>query len=551
MSTQNTNKNFKKISICLFTLAVIGTTILLASNFITPQRAKFANASGPNTSNLIIGTNETNSAIELSVCVQATPGPIHLANVSTWFQFNTAALNPTANTFIQKGQYGNGNNGYGVLKWQQVAGTQNGTSDTYTMSLVYSGDGVTPGLAGLPMTTTPELFGKVNFAKVSGSTASTGINLVKNIFYSTETPSTAISQTVSYVSGDCLTSTTVITQSSSSTVSSNTNSIATNSSSSTSSSQNISSSVATVSSVNAVTITITPNTQVPNITIPVTLTVPSLPNNVSAVFKFPGSNVSILGMIQNNIFVPNVGQLVPNDVLTFYGANSFGNGFLTVGLQTFTIPTNVVNSSFIPATGGGAITPSNASGSITISLDNKSTQRSLSSLSPITAQIQTNLESKANGVFKSKLSITDPYICGVGSYGNVPNAKEFGVEAVYYDFYKEGSTNSVYSFKLKLNTAGDFFLPISRNTNLIAEGKYRVVFYALDNEGNKAQGEFTDFITDNCSDIQNNINPNSVRTGGSQYMIVTFSMISVLVLALATAKLHNKKYSTSYIFGKK
>lgn len=579
MSIQSSNNNIKKISIGLLTLAVIALSLTSLSNLVFPQKTKFADASGPNTSNLIIGTTQTANALELSVCVQATPGPLHLANVSTWFRYNTLALTPTANTFVQKGQYGNSNNGYGALKWQQVAGTQNGSSDTFTMSLVYSGDGVTPGLAGLPMATTPELFGRVSFAKIPMSTASTSLDLVKNVFYSTESPSTAINQTVSYVNGDCVTSTNVVINSSSSSL------LSSNLSSSVSSTQlpycpngspictcppgqqtyipngtngptgilNCTPIVSSQSSSSIlpstlVTVVLALNAPVPNISLVASLGNTSLPNNVPATFTFPGSSTPISGIITNNVFIPNPGQIVPTDALRFYGANSFGTGVLTAGTQTFNIATNVVNSSYVPATNGGTITISVAIQNTTLSSSSKTNSSTIEALA---TTAQNNLEPKPNGVFKSKLKITDPYVCSVGSYGNVPNAKEFGVDNVYYDFYKEGSTKSSYSFKLKLNNNGDFFLPISKSSNVIAEGKYRVVFYALDNEGNKAQGEFTDYITDKCSDIQNSINPSSVRTGGSQFISALISLLTILALVFIITKSTNKSYSLNSIFGKK
>jgi hypothetical protein len=554
MSSQSSHNNIKKVSISIFTIVAVTVSILALNNFSNFTKQKSANAlSLPvNDSNLIIGTKDTGSDIELSVCVQATPGPIHLANVSTWFEFNTSALATTTNTFIQKGQYGNSNNGYGTLKWQQVAGAQNGSYDTYTMSLVYSGDGETPGLAGLPMSTSPELFGRVNFTKVPSSTASTALNLVKKIFYSTENTSRAISQNVSYVNGDCVTSNNVITQSSSSVLSSS-SSTALPSSLVSSSSRVVSSSIinnSSSSSQPSITIVISPNAPVPNITIPSNILGMNIPNNTQATFKFPGSSMSITGSIMNNVFIPNPGQIVPNDAFAFYGANSFGSGFLTVGSQVYNIPTNVVNSTYSPSNGGG---------SITISLDNKTTQSTQVSKSSISTEIpvaagtqaQTNLTSKNNGVLKSKLEITDPYVCGVGSYGNVPNAKDFGVDNVYYDFYKEGSTVSAYSFKLKLNNNGDFFLPISSSSNLIAEGKYRVVYYALDSEGNKSQGEYTDFITDNCSNIPGNPDVNSVRTGGSDYVLSVAVLLTLTLAMIYIVQTSNKSYSLNSIFGKK
>ena len=553
MPSQNLNNNIKKISIAIFTLMVLGISMLSVPTLISPQKTKLADASGPNSSNLIIGKTDIGSSVELSVCVQATPGPIHLANASTWFQFDTLSLSPTANTFIQKGQYGNSNNGYGALKWQEVAGTQNGSLNAYSMSLVYSGDGVTPGLAGLPMATTPELFGKVSFTKVSGSTASSSINLIKNIFYSTENSTAAINQTVSYVNGDCRTSNNVIIVSSSSSLSPN-STINTVSSATQINSQSSSSSINSLSTP-SVNIVLTPNTQVPNISIPNIIFGQVFPSNgVPATFKFPGSNTSILGTIQNNTFVPNAGQIVPTDALAFYGANSFGNGLLLVGSQTYNIPTNVVNSSYIPFTGGtgGGSTPSTG-GSITISIA-QSSQTSKSSViaqQALATTPQANIEAKNSGIFKSKLNISDPFVCGVGSFGNVLNAKEFGVENVFYDFYKVGSNIASYSFKLKLNSNGDFFLPISNVSNKIIEGNYKVVYYALDNEGNKAQGEYTDLITDNCANKtkvsnQANLDVNSVRTGGLDIHALTTIVLFICSLAIL-AIYKNKKVNIQIV----
>ena len=395
--------------------------------------------------------------------------------------------------------------------------------------------------------TTPELFGRVSFAKVSGSTASTAISLVKNIYYSTENPNTAISQNVSYVIGDCVTSSNVIVMSSSSSIASS--SAVTYSSSPAvtyPSSSRLASSSISSSSLAAITITITPNTQVPNISIPSGVFGQVFPpNGIPATFKFPGSNTSIIGIISNNIFIPNLGQLVPSDALTFYGANSFGTGTLVVGSQSYSIPTNVVRSDYVPATGGGSITISLAQSSQATSSSSVSQQANAIITTP-----QAGIEVKNTGVFKSKLHITDPYICGTGSYGNVPNAKELGVENVYYDFYKVGSSIASYNFKLKLNANGDFFLPISSASNKITEGNYKIVYYALDNEGNKAQGEFTDFITDKCLNSKTGNDYNSIRTGGSNTATILV-LIICLIGSLAAIVISKNKEIYNQIFSNK
>ena len=593
MSNLNKNQNYiSKIAICTFIVAIITISFLSLSYFSNNSQQKLANAAIPplpsKSSNLIIGTSDTGSAIELSLCVQATPGPINLANVSSWFQFDSSSLTTVANSILEKGQYGNSNNGYGPLKWQEVLGSQSGNLKTYSMRLDYTD--LTGGM-GLPMSTSKELFGKVSFVK-TGSYSS--INLVKNQFFSTANASVPLDQEISYVSGDCRTSTVVITQSSTQLSSS----LATPSSQITFSSrmtnssvtppgncingqpnppgcvcppgqmQDIvktgqyvfldtvvgckaitnSSSMVAISSTAAITITITPNAPVPNIRIPIEFTLPGgLPNNAPAIFSFPGSSVSIAGMISNNIFIPNAGQIVPSDVLTFYGSNSFGVGKLTLGSQTYNIPTKVVNSSIAPSTGGG---------SIIIALSNSAvssvTSSSISSNSVLVTPVtQSDTQPKTESLLQSKLKITDPYICGVGSYGNVNDAKQFGVENVYYDLYQKNSSTPSYSYKLKINENGDFFLPISSLTNKIAQGDYRFVYYASEKLGNKAQGEFNALITDNCNNNTTSDSSNSVRTGGSQYLLTVFSTLTLFVIAFSISRSNNKSYSLNSIFGKK
>jgi hypothetical protein len=132
-----------------------------------------------------------------------------------------------------------------------------------------------------------------------------------------------------------------------------------------------------------------------------------------------------------------------------------------------------------------------------------------------------------------RITIQDPYICGKGSYGNVPNPKKFGVENVYYEFYKAGSTTTIYNFKLKLNDNGDFFLPISPTTNVIADGDYRVVYYAYDNEGNKAHGEYSEYITSDCSSPKLSTNAATIRSGGPEILSIFIFTISILLMSLA------------------
>jgi hypothetical protein len=178
--------------------------------------------------------------------------------------------------------------------------------------------------------------------------------------------------------------------------------------------------------------------------------------------------------------------------------------------------------------GGGVLIISNQSSS------SKSSGSQIQSSSVLTKTVP-ELEKP----FKSKIKITDPYICGVGSYGNVPDAKVSGVDFVYYDFYKDQSTSPSYSFKLKLNSLGDFFLPISKSTNIIIEGEYKVIYYANDSDGGKAQGEYAADISDNCQ----RENRPLVRSGGISVMVGTFFMLFLIgYFALQNHLERNKKF---------
>jgi hypothetical protein len=260
------------------------------------------------------------------------------------------------------------------------------------------------------------------------------------------------------------------------------------------------------------------------------------PNGTVATFTPTGVTTPITGTIINGNFIPNIGQTIPTGTTT--GPST---GTLKIGNQTLIVPTNFIAVQTVPTSGGGggaSITicsgncGSTSTANTTSSTSNSSTSSS-SSISTSSSQIVANVATSAGGVFKSKLRITDPYVCGEGSYGNVPNPKEFGVDFVYYDFYKTGTTTPLYSFKLKIANNGDFFLPISKSTNVIKEGDYKVVFYAYDSEGNKAQGDYTDFITDNCANSKaiQSAKANLPRTGGLEIFSI-FVFISSLISAV-------------------
>ena len=61
----------------------------------------------------------------------------------------------------------------------------------------------------------------------------------------------------------------------------------------------------------------------------------------------------------------------------------------------------------------------------------------------------------------------------------------------------------------------------------------------MDNEGNKAQGEYTDFITDNCVNKKVNTDYNSIRTGGLDMQ--AFAMIILMICSLIILGIYKNK----------
>jgi hypothetical protein len=166
-----------------------------------------------NSGELIIGKTDAGSAIDISVCVRATDVPIHLTNVSTWLQFDNSVLRPNA-SILEKGVYGNGNNGYANMKWEQVqpAPVAPSTLDQYTLRLDFIGDAKIAGSNGIAMQTSKELFGTVKFDKIAGATGSQDINLTRKRYMSIQSPLVPITQNVIFVEGDCRTSDKVMVQ---------------------------------------------------------------------------------------------------------------------------------------------------------------------------------------------------------------------------------------------------------------------------------------------------------------------------------------------------
>jgi hypothetical protein len=539
-STTKTKINFSKILTLVFcTITITGLILSTLVNSNLQSLNQSASAAAPNTGDLIIGKVDTGTAIEVSVCVKATDGPIRVTNVSLWLGFDNAALTttPTVSTagsvvpngsLIEKGQYGNGNNGYSNLKWEQVqpAPVVPSTIDQYTLRLNFIGDANVAGSNGLLMnSTTPELYGKVRFNKVTGSTASTAISLNKNQFLSVENTTTPVIQTVTNVTTDCR---------------------ETNTTPTCTAGQYLVNNVCTVCAAgfycpSGVGIQCPVNTY--------------CPAGATATTACPSGQTSPVGSTSAAACVGSTttctaGQYLVNNVCTvcaagFYCPSGVGiqcpvNTYCPAGATATTAcpsgQTSPVGSTSAAACVGSTIANGGSGGVITICSGTcpqatvTTTSSSVSSVTNTTtsSSITATTAPAKNSVFKSKLRITDPYICGEGSYGNVTNPKQFGVDFVYYDFYKVGSTAPIYSFKLKIAENGDFFLPISKSTNVISEGTYKIVFFAYDAEGNKAQGDYTDLITDNCA------NSNVVRSGNSNVALSTIRTGGLEIVGLVT-----------------
>jgi hypothetical protein len=206
-------------------------------------------------------------------------------------------------------------------------------------------------------------------------------------------------------------------------------------------------------------------------------------------------------------------------------SSSSSQSQLTSSSSSVANSTVAVSSSETQKNSGGGvitITTQNATATNTAITNNQNTN-------PSNAQNTSVVATNQTGAFKSKIKITDPYVCGQGAYGSVTDPKANGVDYVYYEFYKDGSNISSYNYKLKMSESGDFFLPISKTSNLIAEGNYKVVFYAYDKDGNKAQGEYTAQIANDCTNAKvNGVGSPTVRSGGLEIMQFLVLMISIM-----------------------
>jgi hypothetical protein len=329
-----TQSKIFKLTVCS---SVMLFTILGLLSLNNQTTNKHVQAAAANSSNIIIGTKDMGAAVELTVCLQSTsPSPIHLANVSNWFAYNSADLTPSP-TILEVGKFGvTGNTvGYGKLKWTAIPGT---STSTYGLTLSFSPDSGSG--TGELISTTPELFGKVKFDKVTASSPSSSIMMSSNVFYSVEDTNLPMTQTVSNVVGDCRTSI--------------------NTTSSTLAAPkiglpNYSYTVTGNLGTNAQTIYLNGNT---------------FQDGTAATFTPAGATTAITGKIQSGNFVPDAGQIIPAGTLA---GNQ--NGTLRVSGQSVQIPTN-----YLVAPAPTVPTNSGSGGVITI---NTTTQNTVAQTAPV------------------------------------------------------------------------------------------------------------------------------------------------------------------------
>ena len=181
--TKINNKNKFGLIVIGFAVAMMLTLLLTIIPFNFNQTP--VKAAGTPTANLIIGRVDNGNSITVSACLLSTSGTFNLTDSSLWFGFDNSKLSTTS-TFSRTGKFTGGGN-YAPLDWKQVApGPLPGsTADMWSLKTTYVGTGTSA-----PMTTVTstslELIGEVNFAKLDP--AATGALITPNrvVYYSME-----------------------------------------------------------------------------------------------------------------------------------------------------------------------------------------------------------------------------------------------------------------------------------------------------------------------------------------------------------------------------
>ena len=453
-----TNKNniLKTISISLISLSMLTGLSLIPSI----QDSLKVNAAGSNNADLIIGKVDTGSAIELSICIKNTGDPLHLANATTWFDFDNSKLTPNP-TIVQPGIYTTAANGYGPLKFQQVlpAPTAGQTSEKWTVRTDYFGG--TVGLPGLLIpTTNNELIGKVKFDKI-GTQVNPSISLVNSTYYSTEYATTPIAFNIINQNSVC-TSSGVVTP------------------------------TYTLGSYTG-TLTGVVGQPFPSFTT-IGCNLPTPTNN--ATVGVGGSTINGIMTYPGCIFTPINGAVTPT---VFVGQTPLI--LLINGIPNLNIAANITN----PQIQSSSLISSSISQTISTSsqLISPISTVAISSSSTIPASggggviIITNKPAPSVSTASSanigitKPSITDPLDCLQRITGNA-NGDSVKISLEFYDL-KTGKLSYLFQDLPKSNS-GDYLFQLNAsdtsNPNYVASGDYKIKYIATDKNNQTVSGEY-------------------------------------------------------------
>jgi hypothetical protein len=349
MSNQNNSNNITSSSLRhLFTLAACAGIVTSAVSGLIVSKFDFqslpSKAATPNSNSLdvIIGQVDTGSNIEVSICVKTDPtNVIHISDATNLLVYTPATLTPSP-TILAAGNYGGvpptAAASYAPLTWKNALGA----TDKYSLDITYTG-----GTGALLSTTTPELVGKVQFAKTGTGTITPSIIE----YFSLETTAAPMAANVINYTGACTAYGAVA---------------------SVIGIPNTTNNINTTLGGQAPTINLTGNT---------------FANGTPATFTPAGSTTAITGSIVGGNFVPVQGQTIPTNALT-----GVQNGTLQVAGLSVLIPTNFASAPVATNGGGGTITigVSGASQAAVSSVVSSTTTAAVAPVAPVTPVLETN-----------------------------------------------------------------------------------------------------------------------------------------------------------------
>jgi hypothetical protein len=358
MSNQNNSNNITSSSLRhLFTLAACAGIVTSAVSGLVVSKFDFqslpSKAATPNSNSLdvIVGQVDTGSNIEVSLCVKTDPtNVLHISDATNQLVYTPATLTPSP-TILAAGNYGGvpptAATSYAPLTWRNVLGT----TDQWSLDITYTG-----GTGALLSTTTPELVGKVQFAKTGAGTVTLGTSE----YFSLETATGPMMANVISFNGACTAyGTTTTTSSSAAPV------------------------IGTPNTANSLNTTV--GGQAPTIN----LVGNTFSEGTAATFTPAGSTTALTGKISGGNFVPDQGQVIPANALT--GAQ---NGTLRVAGLSLLIPTNFAAVVVSPTSNGGGATitigVSGASQATVSSVVSSTTPAAVAPVAPVTPVLETN-----------------------------------------------------------------------------------------------------------------------------------------------------------------